>query len=365
MDCAEIKKTPLYPKHIEQGGKIVPFAGYLLPIQYSGVIEEHLAVRNAAGLFDVSHMGEFFVEGADALKNLDYILTNRFSDLRDGGVRYSPICNEKGGIVDDLLVYKFSDTKFMLVVNAANREKDFAFIQQHLSGDVQLRDDSDAIAQIAIQGNAAREILPLMADVAALPVKYYSFTENVQIAGANCLVSRTGYTGEFGYEIYCPADAATDIWDALLAAGADFGLIPCGLGARDTLRLEAGMPLYSHEMNEDISPLETQIGFSVKMAKEDFIGKAALLARGEPNITRVGLKMTGRGIAREGCPVFADGQTVGQVSSGTHLPYMAGAYAMALIEKEYAQTGRTLSVDVRGRMIDCQVVDLPFYKPTK
>ncbi|MCL2671810.1 MAG: glycine cleavage system aminomethyltransferase GcvT [Clostridiales bacterium] len=356
-----IKYTPLYEKHVALGGRMVPFAGYMLPIQYAGVIEEHMAVRRAAGIFDVSHMGELFLEGPDAGVNLQYLLTNDFSAMRDGRVRYSPLCNEGGGIVDDLLVYKLSDTKFMLVVNAANREKDFAFMQGHLFGDAILRDASEDFAQIAVQGPLSRGILEAVAD--ALPEKYYTFIDGVRIAGAQCLVSRTGYTGELGYEIYCPAASAAAIWDALFAAGA--GMIPCGLGARDTLRLEAGMPLYGHEMDDSISPLETGLDFAVKLGKADFIGKAAMIARGEPKIVRVGLRITGRGIARENCPVLAEGRQIGRVSSGTHLPYLGAAYAMAMLEREYAALGTVLAVDVRGRMLDCEVVELPFYKAGK
>jgi len=301
-------------------------------------------------------MGELYLEGPDAGTNLQYLLTNDFSAMRAGRVRYSPLCNEGGGIVDDLLVYKLSDTKFMLVVNAANREKDFAFMQRHLFGDVELRDASDTIAQIAVQGPLSRELLAGVA--AALPEKYYTFIDGVEVAGAPSLLSRTGYTGELGYEIYCPAEAAAAIWEQLLAKGA----VPCGLGARDTLRLEAGMPLYGHEMDDTISPLETGLDFAVKLGKADFIGKAAMLERGEPKITRVGLRITGRGIARENCPVLLNGQQIGCISSGTHLPYLGAAYAMAMIDREHAALGTRLAVDVRGRLLDCEVVELPFYK---
>lgn len=356
------QKTPLYDRHAALGGKIVPFAGYLLPVQYTGVIEEHMAVREKAGLFDVSHMGEVIFSGPDALKNLNYLFANDFTSMEDGRVRYSPLCNENGGIVDDLIVYRMSAEKYMVVPNASNREKDVAFMRAHISGNVTMEDISDNVAQIALQGPCSREILLKVTAEDSIPVKYYTFRENVEIAGVKCLLSRTGYTGEHGYEMYCaPADAAK-LWDALLDAGKDLGLIPCGLGARDTLRLEAAMPLYGHEMTDDISPLETGLNFAVKMQKDDFIGKKAIEAKGEPKIARVGVKVTGRGIAREHNPVFAGGKQIGETTSGTHCPYLGGAYAMALVDVSQSAVGTALQIEVRGRMIDAEIVPLPFYK---
>ncbi|MDR0952420.1 MAG: glycine cleavage system aminomethyltransferase GcvT [Oscillospiraceae bacterium] len=356
------KKTPLYDRHVALGGKIVPFAGYLLPVQYTGVIEEHLAVRNEAGLFDVSHMGEFIVEGPRALENLNYILANDFTSMTDGRVRYTPICNEGGGVVDDLLVYRLSAEKYLLVPNAANRAKDFAFIKAHLLGGVTLTDISDSVAQIALQGPCAKKILLELTDEALLPEKYYTFTPEARVAGVKCLLSQTGYTGEHGYELYCAAEDAARLWDALLESAGE-KLTLCGLGARDTLRLEASMPLYGHEMDEAVSPLETGLDFAVKMAKSDFVGKRALESRGAPRITRVGLKMTGRGIARENCDVFLpNGDKIGHTTSGTHCPYLGGAYAMALIDVEHSAIGTKLCVNVRGRLIEAEVVEMPFYK---
>lgn len=355
-------KTPLYDCHVASGGKMVPFAGYLLPVQYSDVIAEHLAVRNQAGLFDVSHMGEVMIAGPDALAAINYLYTNDFTNMQDGRVRYSPMCNEDGGVVDDLIVYRMAADRYLVVVNAANRQKDVEWMKAHLSGDVTLEDQSDEYAQLALQGPKSREILARVMAEDEIPAKYYTFRDNVMVAGANCLVSQTGYTGEHGYEIYCRPEDAPGIWEALLAAGRADGLIPCGLGARDTLRLEAAMPLYGHEMDDTITPLETGLGFAVKMQKPEFIGKTAMLAKGEPKICRVGLKVTGRGIIREQCKIFAGGREIGTTTSGTHCPYLGGAYAMALVDQESSETGTPVEAEVRGRRIAAEITALPFYK---
>ncbi|HHT07169.1 MAG: glycine cleavage system aminomethyltransferase GcvT [Clostridiales bacterium] len=359
------KKTPLYDLHLELGGKIVPFAGYLLPVQYqTGVIKEHMAVRTACGLFDVSHMGEILIKGPDALSNLQRFLTNDFADMDIGRVRYSPICNEKGGIVDDLIVYKFAQDEYFLVVNAANKDKDYAWFTQHAKGDVQIIDLSDHYAQLALQGPKAKDILSKLTDADKLPTKYYSFVRDLDVSGVPCLVSRTGYTGELGYELYCAPDKVVQLAKALLEAGADEGLIPCGLGARDTLRLEAGMPLYGHEMSDEITPFEVGLDFFVKMDKDDFIGKQALQDLGEPQRVRVGLVLTDRGIAREESDVYHEGRKVGVTTSGTLLPYTNKASAMALVQKDIAQADTEVEIDVRGRRLKAKVVDLPFYKRT-
>lgn len=356
------KKTPLYEAHVAQGGKIVPFGGYLLPVQYRDIIEEHLAVREKAGLFDVSHMGELLLTGSDALRSINHLCCNEFGDMQDGRVRYSPLLNPEGGVIDDLLVYRLSAERYWLVVNASNREKDAAWVAQNLLGDTKMEDISDSVAQLALQGPQSKAILAKLCKVDDLPQKYYTFTENINVTGIPCLVSRTGYTGSFGYELYCPADQATTLWTALLEAGQNEGLIPCGLGARDTLRLEASMPLYGHEMDDTVSPLETGLDFAVKLQKTAFIGKESLEARGTPTRTRVGLRVTGRGIVREDCPLFDGERPVGKTTSGTHLPYLKAAYAMALVEINSAAPGTKLLAEVRGRKIEVEVVPLPFYK---
>lgn len=355
-------KTPLYDKHLEYGGKIVPFAGYLLPVQYgSGVIAEHMAVREKCGLFDVSHMGEVIFEGPDALKNLNHIVTNDYTKMDVGRVRYGLMCYENGGCVDDLLVYKLRDDKYFVVVNAGNRVRDVEWIRAHLEGDVKFTDISDTIAQLALQGPKAPEILKKL--TAALPEKYYSFLSDCEVAGIKgAIISRTGYTGSEGYEIYVDAAKGPALWDALLAAGKEEGLIPCGLGARDTLRLEASMPLYGHEMNETITPFEAGLGMGVKMTKPDFIGRAALEAAGEPRRERIGLEVTGRGIVREHQDIFVGEKKIGHTTSGTHCPYAQKALAMALVEKGSLPLGAVAEVDVRGRRVAVKAVPMPFYK---
>ncbi|MDR1943467.1 MAG: glycine cleavage system aminomethyltransferase GcvT [Synergistaceae bacterium] len=358
----EEKRTSLYGCHLELGGKLVPFAGYLLPVQYSGVIAEHMAVRARAGLFDVSHMGEVMFTGRDALANLQRLLSNDFRDMPDGRVRYTLMCNDAGGIVDDLVVYRFGGEKYMLVVNAANREKDVSWMMERLRGGAAMEDISDGIAQIALQGPASDGILRRLADESRIPEKYYTFIDGVDVGGVKCLVSQTGYTGEKGYELYMPDSDAPELWRKLLEAGRDLGLVPAGLGARDTLRLEAGMPLYGHEMNDEITPFEAGLAFGVKMDKGDFIGRQALAGREKPARRRVGLRMTGRGIARENETVYADGKAIGRTTSGTYCPYLGRAAAMALIDEPYAAAGGTVEVEARGRRIAAEIVRLPFYK---
>ena len=341
---------------------MVPFAGYLLPVQYeNGIRAEHENVRTRAGLFDVSHMGEFLLEGNDALKNLNYLLTNDYSDLKIGSARYSPMCDENGGTVDDIIVYKFSDDKYFTVVNAANRDKDFAWMSAHLTGDAGLKDISDDISQIALQGPEAAAIMTKLAQPECIPQRYYTFVEKAFIGEIPCLISKTGYTGEMGYEIYCQNDDAPVIWDMLMAAGEPFGITPCGLGARDTLRLEAAMPLYGHELSADITPDEAGLSSFIKLDKPDFIGKQALAKpRGRK---RIGLRLTERGIAREGAKVLADGQEIGVVTSGTLSPTLGEAIAMALVPADF--DARELIVEVRGKGIGAEAAGLPFYKRSK
>ncbi|MCB5955262.1 glycine cleavage system aminomethyltransferase GcvT [Enterococcus sp. CWB-B31] len=358
------KKTSLYECHVEAGGKIVPFAGYLLPVQYqeTGVIKEHLAVRNEAGLFDVSHMGEVLYEGKDATANIQKLLTNDFSKMPIGRVRYSLMCNDQGGVLDDLLVYKMGEEKYLLVVNAGNREKDIQWMQEHLFGEVHFEDVSDSYGQIALQGPASREIIKKLTEAAMIPEKYYTFTDNAVVAGVSCIISRTGYTGSFGYELYCSSEKAPELWRALLAAGEEFGLVPCGLGARDTLRLETAMPLYGHEMDETITPFETGLNFGIKMGKDDFIGKSALVGKEAPSVTRVGIELTGRGIAREHVEVYLkDGDKIGETTSGTYCPFIEKAVAMAIVDKDHSAVGTEIELAVRNRRIPAKIVKMPFY----
>ena len=345
-------KTPLYEEHVGLDGRIVDFAGFFLPVQYpTGVIREHMAVREKAGLFDVSHMGEVIFRGKDALANLNYILTNDYTNLKIGRVRYGVMCYEDGGCVDDLIVYRMAEDEFFVVVNASNRFKDADWMRNHIKGECEFKDVSDEYAQLALQGPLSGEILGKYTE---LPQKYYSFIKT-EILGKDVIVSQTGYTGEYGFEIYCRPEDACELWCEILK---DERVIPCGLGARDTLRLEASMPLYGHEMDETISPLETGLDFGVKMNK-DFIGRDAIASR--KNRHRIGIRMTGRGIAREHCDVYVNDQLIGHTTSGTHCPYLKGAYAMALTDEAY-EPGTVVEVDVRGKRIEGVVTELPFYK---
>jgi aminomethyltransferase len=313
-----------------------------------------MAVREKAGLFDVSHMGEVTFKGKDALKNLNYILTNDYTNLKIGRVRYGVMCYEDGGCVDDLIVYRMAEDEFFVVVNASNRMKDVAWMKEHITGEVEFKDVSDEYAQLALQGPLSGDILGQYTE---LPQKYYSFI-TTQILGKDVIVSQTGYTGEYGFEIYCKPEDAPFLWNEILK---DERVIPCGLGARDTLRLEASMPLYGHEMDETVSPLETGLDFGVKMNKE-FIGREGIAAR--KNRHRIGIKVTGRGIVREHCDVYLNGQKIGHTTSGTFLPYLKGAYAMALVDEAY-EPGTVVEADVRGRKIEGVVTVLPFYKKEK
>ncbi len=352
------KKTVLYDIHVRAGGKIVSFGGYLLPVQYkTGILQEHAAVRNAAGLFDVSHMGEITVRGKDALQNLNYLLTNDFSDMRDGRIRYSPMCYAEGGVVDDLLVYKCGENRYMLCVNASNKDKDYAWIQKNLFGDVRAEDISESVCQIALQGPRATDILQKCMEQKYIPQKYYTFIGNAFLQGIPCILSRTGYTGENGYEIYAENVYAKILWNILMEAGEAYALLPCGLGSRDTLRLEASMPLYGHEITRDITPMEAGLGMFVKMGKPDFIGKKALAF--PPKRERIGLRLIDRGIAREGAKVFASGEEVGYVTSGTSSPTLHYSIAMALVD-----TNRRggLTVEVRGKCLAAEETTMPFYK---
>jgi aminomethyltransferase len=359
-------KTPLYDCHVKHGGLIVSFAGYQLPVQYpTGIITEHNAVRTNAGLFDVSHMGEIIFEGEDALKYLNYLLTNDLASMTDGQVRYSIMCYDTGGCVDDVLVYRYHSNKYMVVVNASNRLKDYDWIIKHRIGNVKICDISDSMAQIAIQGPRSKDIMLKLVSESSLPDKYYHFLYDVDINGINAIISQTGYTGEFGYEIYISNADAPQLWDLLLETGNPEGLIPCGLGARDTLRLEASMPLYGHEMDENITPLETGLNFGVKMNKDSFIGKKAMQEKGEPEIERIGLKVTGRGIAREHQDIFLNELKIGHVTSGTHSPFLKYPIAMALVKKGLTSVGSKVEIDIRSKRIEAEVVQIPFYKRKK
>lgn len=360
------KKTPLYEEHIKYKGKMVSFAGYLLPVQYEqGVIAEHMAVRKNCGLFDVSHMGEITCKGEDALKNLNHIFTNDFEGMYDGQARYSPMCNEKGGVLDDMIIYKVKNNDYLIVTNAANKDKDYRWIKSHGEGNVVFEDISEKVAQIALQGPLADSVMNKVAKSDEVPKKYYSSIFNCTLDGIKCMISKTGYTGENGYEIYMKSSDAPKLWEFLLNSGKEEGLIPCGLGARDTLRLEAAMPLYGHEMNEEITPKEAGLGMFVKMNKEYFIGKKALEQNMHMVKKRVGLKAIGRGIIRENMEVYFGEGTIGMTTSGTYCPYLGCSAAMALISPNYSKLGTKVTILARRKKVEAEIVQLPFYKRSK
>lgn len=352
-------KTPLYDKHVAKGGQIVDFAGYELPIQYkTGIVVEHNAVRNAAGLFDVSHMGEIFFEGKEAEKALNYVMTNNMSNMYDGQCRYTMVCYENGTIIDDVLVYRYNGEKFLIVANASNKDKDFAwFLKNTKSFDVKVTDKSSEYGQVALQGPKSFEILTRLVSKEELPEKYYSFKDGVDISGVKCIVSRTGYTGEDGYEIYCAADKIGKIYDLLLEKGEDLGLIPTGLGCRDTLRLEAGMPLYGHELSNQIMANEVGLNFVLKFDKENFIGKKAL-ENHVPQYERVGAVVVDRGIVREGAEIYSDGNLVGYVTSGTFIPSLQKAVCVLRLKVGYKD--KALTARVRNKDLALEVVKMPF-----
>ena len=355
-------RTPLYDWHVAHGGRMVEFGGWEMPVQYAGIVEEHHAVRNAAGLFDISHMGRLRFKGADACRFLDAVLTNDVSKLRAGQVRYALVCNEAGGVLDDVLVYRFDDV-YWLVVNASNREKIVAWLEGHRAAfDVRIEDLTLLTGMIAVQGPHAASALG--EDDLALwqTLKYYTATIGDLASGA--IVSRTGYTGEDGCELIVPREATTLVWEKLIARGAASGVRPCGLGARDTLRLEAAMPLYGHELTEQIDPLTAGLSFAVKLDKPDFIGKAALvaIAKRTDRPVRVGLKLDGRRIAREGCAVFVGEHRIGDVTSGTFSPTLQQPIAMAYVAPPHAAVGTAVEIDIRGKREAASVASLPFYK---
>lgn len=363
-----MKKTPLNQTHIAAGARMVDFGGWHMPVQYSGLSQEHTAVRTKAGLFDVSHMGEVIAEGADAEAFVNKLITNNASTLVDGKALYTVMCYENGGIVDDLLVYKRADGKYLLCINASNIEKDFAWMQGIAKGfsKLTLKNVSEEFCQIAIQGPLSEKILSRVAKADLSGIKYYHFRES-ELLGRPAILSRTGYTGEDGFEVYAPANQATVIWDALMTEGAPMGMIPAGLGARDTLRTEMKFPLYGHEIDATTNPLEAGLGWVVKLDKPgDFTAKSVLQKIKAEGTSRslVGLKVLERGIARQGYDVFDESskEKLGTVTSGTLSPSLGYPIAIAYVKKGFQTTGTKLSVQIRDKFYPAEVVPTPFYK---
>lgn len=362
-----LRRTPLYPVYSSYPSvRCIDFGGWELPVQYYGMLREHDAVRRQAGLFDVSHMGELLVTGEGALAFLQRITTNDVSRLTDGRAQYSILCAPDGGVVDDLIVYRLASGKYMLVVNSANAAKDFEWLQRHRFGDVRIDDISEDVALLALQGPAAAGIMSQAASAAVLSLPAFHFASDVNVSGTRTLVSRTGYTGEDGFELFVSPAEAPKLWNDLMRAGERRGLIPAGLGARDTLRLEARLPLYGQDMSEDVSPLEAGLGSFVKWDKGEFIGKEALLAQRSAGLPRklVGIRMIGRGIPRSGYGVYASGKRIGVITSGTQSPTLKQNIGLALLDANVAEVGTELQVDIRGKFVAAQVVKTPFYRRT-
>ncbi|MYL63134.1 glycine cleavage system aminomethyltransferase GcvT [Bacillus hwajinpoensis] len=365
---SELLKTPLFDTYKSMGAKTIDFGGWALPVQFSSIKEEHEAVRTRAGLFDVSHMGEIDVKGEKALDYLQKMMTNDVSKLKVNGAQYTAMCYEDGGTVDDLLVYKYSEEHYLLVVNAANTVKDYDWLEEHIIEGVSLNNISNEIAQLAIQGPKAEVILQRLTNTDLSSIGFFKFQADLMIAGIKTLVSRTGYTGEDGFELYTASEDAPALWKAILAAGEPENILPCGLGARDTLRFEAKLALYGQELTKDISPLEAGIGFAVKTSKEaDFIGKSALLRQREKGLERklVGIEMIGRGIPRTNYPVYKGEQLIGEVTTGTQSPTLKKNVGLALIKKEYTEMDTELDVEIRNKRVQAKVIPSPFYKRQK
>lgn len=359
-----MNSTPLFSIYQKYNAKIVDFHGWALPIQFSSIIQEHQAVRNLVGLFDVSHMGEILIQGQEALPFLDYALTNQISGLQSGCIRYSPLCLETGGTVDDLLVYALQPDKYLLVVNASNIIKDLDFLRRSSLGyQVAVTDLSAETAQLALQGPNAISVLSALTSIPLAEMGYYQFIDDLTIAGCNVLLSRTGYTGENGFEIYLRPDQAAHLWETLMETGASYGITPAGLGARDTLRFEAGLPLYGNELSETISPVEAGLKRFIKLSKPNFIGKEQLQNQIVKGVQRrlIGVQMIERGIPRSGYQVFKDGRLIGLVTSGSYCPTLRQNLAMALIDTTFAQPNIDVTIDIRGKKLQAKTVKIPFY----
>ncbi|MGA8941708.1 MAG: glycine cleavage system aminomethyltransferase GcvT [Thermoactinomyces sp.] len=363
---SQLKRTPLYDLYKDEA-KMVPFGGWEMPVQFSGIKQEHEAVRTKAGLFDVSHMGEVIVNGPDALALVQKLTTNDVSRLETGAAQYTAMCHENGGTIDDLLVYRTGEQEYFLVINASNIEKDVNWIKDHITGEVVVRNISDNTAQLALQGPLAEKVLQRLTTSDLSQIRFFKFSQNVEISGVKCLVSRTGYTGEDGFEIYFKAEDAPVLWKAILEEGKSDGVLPCGLGARDTLRFEAALPLYGQELSETITPVEAGLGFVVKPDKGDFIGREVLALQKKEGAPRklVGLEMIDRGIPRTHYPVYAGEELIGEVTTGTQSPTLKKNIGLALLKTEYAKTGEVVEVEIRRKKLKAKIVKTPFYKRQK
>lgn len=363
---AALERTPLHSVHCASGAKMVDFGGWDMPVQYSSILEEHHSVRKAAGLFDVSHMGEIEIRGPQALQLVEFVSTNAAARLKTGQAHYSALLYDHGGFVDDILVHKVSDDHFFLCVNAANQAKDFAHIRAHNNFDAEVDFASERYAQIAVQGPRALEILQKLTPAKLSEIKYYWFADG-EVSGVPARIARTGYTGEDGFEIYISPAEAPRLWNELLEAGSPFGIKPCGLGARNTLRLEAKMALYGHELTASINPFEADLGWIVKMDKGDFVGRSALQKSLDAGLSRklVGFEMTGRGIGRDGYEVWIAGQPVGWVTSGGPSPSLNKNIGLCYLPLDTAVPGVEIEIIIRNQPAAAVTVSTPFYKRAK
>ena len=361
-----LRSTPLNSVHRALGAKMVDFGGWDMPVQYSGIIDEHNAVRNAVGVFDVSHMGEIEIRGPEAAKLTDYVTTNAVHKLKLGQAHYSGLLYEHGGFVDDILVHKVADDHYFLCVNASNQDKDFEHIVAQNHFDAVVENNGERYAQIAIQGPKARATLQKLTPVDLSGIKYYWFTDG-EVSGTPARIAHTGYTGEDGFEIYVPPADAERMWKLVMDAGAEFGIKPCGLGARNTLRLEAKMALYGHEIDASISPLEADLGWIVKLDKGEFVGRDALLKQKESGLRRklIGFEMRARGIGRDGYEVFLDGAAAGWVTSGGPAPTLNKNIGLCYLPAEQSVPGTSIQIMIRNQPVDAVTVETPFYKRAK
>ncbi|QDP40585.1 glycine cleavage system aminomethyltransferase GcvT [Radiobacillus deserti] len=363
----DLKRTPVYPVYEKYGAKTIDFGGWDLPVQFSGIKKEHEATRNVAGLFDVSHMGEIMVEGPKSEHFLQKMLTNDVAKLSPKKAQYTVMCYETGGTVDDLIVYMLEESKYLLVVNAANTDKDFDWLLQHQIEGVTITNVSSEYVQLALQGPKAEQVLQSLTETELSTIRFFTFESPVYFTGIDqpAIVSRTGYTGEDGFEIYVDTQAGTALWDIILGAGKEIGVEPIGLGARDTLRFEANLALYGQELSKDISPIEAGIGFAVKTDKEaDFIGKAILKEQKEKGTKRklVGIEMMDKGIPRHGYKVYAHDEEIGFVTTGTQSPTLKKNIGLALLNTDFTELETEVFVEVRNKRLKAKVVETPFYK---
>ncbi|PIC65309.1 glycine cleavage system protein T [Sporosarcina sp. P13] len=361
----QLLRTPLFESYKEYGGKTIDFGGWELPVQFSSIKAEHEAVRTKAGLFDVSHMGEVLVTGSGSLEYLQKLVTNDVSKLQIGQAQYTVMCNEDGGTIDDFLIYKLAEDRYLLVVNASNIDKDVTWMKKQQTENVVIENQSADYALLALQGPLAQDILQKLTDEPLDKIKFFRFKENVHVGGEDVLVSRTGYTGENGFEIYGSPAAIQTLFPKILQAGEAEGVVPAGLGARDTLRFEAGLPLYGQELSATISPLEAGLGFVVKLNKEqDFIGKEALKRQKEQGLKRklVGLEMIDKGIPRTGYKIYSGEAEVGEVTTGTQSPTLKKNIGFALLTTELTELGTEVEVEIRSKRLKAKVIGTPFYK---